>query len=174
MGNIISINIIRFIVVLLLQVLVLKPLSGGWMTNYFYLNILLYPLIIILLPMRTPQIAVLMIGFFLGLMVDMFYDSPGVHASATVATAFLRIWLLAKMEPRDGYQLNVGPSQERFGFSWFARYASIMMIFHLFVYFMVETFALEYIFWILVKTLYTFFWSIIAIFLFTQVWNTKD
>lgn len=174
MGNIISVNIIRFIVIFFLQVLVLKPLSMGWMSNYFYLNFMLYPLIIILLPMRTPQIAVLLIGFGLGLLVDMFYDTPGVHASATVATAFFRSWVLGRMEPRDGYQLNVAPSRQRFGTPWFAQYAAIMMLFHLLVYFAVETFALEYVLRILAKTAYTWLWSIIAVFSFTQVWNTKD
>lgn len=174
MGNIISINIIRFIVVFLLQVLVLKTLSVGWMSNYFYFNIMLYPLIIILLPMRTPQILILVIGFVLGFLVDMFYDTPGVHASATVATAFFRTWLLAQMEPRDGYPLNVAPSRQRFGLPWFAQYASIMMIFHLLIYFAIETFAFAYILRVLAKTAYTFVWSIIAVFLFTKAWNTKD
>ncbi len=174
MGNIISVNVVRFLVIFLLQVLVLKPLSMGWMSNYFYFNIMLYPLIIILLPMRTPQIAILIIGFGLGFLVDMFYDTPGVHASATVATAFFRTWVLARLEPRDGYQLNVAPSRQRFGWPWFAQYAVIMMVFHLFIYFIVETFAVEYVLRILAKTFYTFVWSIIAVFLFAQVWNTKD
>lgn len=174
MGNIISINVIRFLVIFFLQVLVLKPLSLGWMSNYFYLNILIYPLIIILLPMRTPQIAILLIGFLLGFMVDMFYDTLGVHATATVATAFFRTWVLSQMEPRDGYQLNVAPSRQRFGFPWFAQYAIIMMVFHLLIYFCVETFAVQHVLRILAKTVYTFVWSIIAVLLFTQVWNTKD
>lgn len=174
MGNIISINIIRFLVIFFLQVLVLKPLSMGWMSNYFYFNIMLYPLIIILLPMRTPQIAILLMGFGLGFLVDMFYDTPGVHASATVATAFFRTWVLGQLEPRDGYQLNVAPSRQRFGLPWFTQYAVIMMLFHLLIYFIVETFAIEHVLRILAKTAYTFVWSIIAVFLFTQVWNTKD
>lgn len=174
MGNIITTNVIRFLVIFFLQVLVLKPLSFGWMSNLFYFNIMLYPLIIILLPMRTPQIAILLIGFGLGFLVDMFYDSPGVHASATVATAFFRTWILGRMEPRDGYQLNVAPSRQRFGLPWFAQYAGAMMMFHLIIYFAVETFAIEYVLRIFAKTVYTFIWSIIAVLLFTQVWNTKD
>lgn len=174
MGNIISINVIRFIFIFLLQILMLKPLSYGWITNYFYLNILLYPLIIIMLPMRTPQIAILFMGFGLGILIDMFYDSPGVHTSATVATAFLRIWVLGKLEPREGYQLNIGPTRQRFGFPWFFQYASILMVFHLFIYFMVETFALFYLPRIFLKTLYTFFWSMLAVLLFTQIWKSKD
>ena len=130
--------------------------------------------IIILLPMRTPQLAVLFIGFGLGLLTDMFYDSPGVHASASVATAFLRPWVLGQLEPREGYQLNVGPTRQRFGFPWFSQYAAILLAFHLLVYFTVETFAVAYIPRILAKTVYTFIWSIIAVFLFTSIWNTKD
>lgn len=174
MGNIISVNIIRFFVIFILQVWVLKPISYGWISQYFYLNILLYPLIIILLPMRTPQIAILIMGFFLGFLIDMFYDTPGVHASATAATAFFRTWVLAQIEPRDGYQLNVAPSRQRFGFPWFAQYAAIMMAFHLIIYFCVDTFAIQYFLKIIAKTFYTFIWSIFAVFLFTQIWNTKD
>jgi hypothetical protein len=174
MGNIISVNIIRAVFLFFLQVLVLQAFSYGWINDYFYINIMLYPLIIILLPMRTPQLAVLFIGFGLGILTDMFYDSPGVHASASVATAFLRPWVLGQIEPREGYQLNVGPTRQRFGFPWFSQYAAILLAFHLLVYFAVETFALAYIPRILAKTFYTFIWSIIAVFLFVSIWNTKD
>lgn len=174
MGNIISINIIRAIIIFLLQVFVLKLLSYGWIAEYFYINILLYPLIIILLPMRTPQIAILLLGFALGFMVDMFYDSPGVHTSATVATAFFRTWVLGRLEPREGYQLNVSPSRHRFGWPWFTQYAGTVMAIHLLVYFSIETFTIELIPKIIGKTFYTFIWSMISVFLFAFIWNTKD
>ena len=168
MGNIISVNIIRAVIIFFLQVLVLHAFSYGWIASYFYLNIMLYPLIIILLPMRTPQLAVLFIAFGLGLMTDMFYSSPGVHASASVATAFFRPMVLGRIEPREGYQLNVGPTHQRFGFSWFSQYAAILLFLHLLVYFAVETFAVALIPKILLKTIYTFIWSIIAVFLFNR------
>lgn len=174
MGNIVTVNIIRFVVIFILQVWVFLPISYGWMGRYFYVNILLYPLIIILLPMRTPQIAILFIGFVLGLMVDMFYNTLGVHTSATVATAFFRTWLLGQIEPRDGYQLNVAPSRYRFGFPWFLRYAGIMMFIHLLIYFSVEIFTIQLVWKIIFQTLYTFIWSLLAVLLFTQIWNTKD
>lgn len=174
MGNVITNNIIRGIVILILQVFIFKRFSFGWVAPLFYVNIMIYPLIIVLLPIRTPQILSLGIGFVLGLTIDMFYDSPGVHASATVGLAFFRTWLLGQLEPREGYPLNVGPTRNRFGFPWFAQYAGLMLLFHFLFYFAVETFALAHTLKVIGKTFYTFLWSFPLLLLFARAWNTKD
>ncbi|NJK82907.1 MAG: hypothetical protein HC912_02935 [Saprospiraceae bacterium] len=82
-----------------------------------------------------------MLGFVLGIIVDYTYMSLGVHASATVFTAFVRQPVLRALEPKGGYNLNFSPTKARMGWAWFIRYVSIMMLVHLLFYFSMEIFT---------------------------------
>ena len=96
MGGTIARNLVRFVFILLLQVLVFRSL-----TIYYpvldNISIIIYPVIIMLLPMRTPGALILVIAFVLGILVDMFYNTPGVHASACVFTGFIRPFVLPRL-----------------------------------------------------------------------------
>ena len=80
-------NIIRAIIVLLIQILVLKRigLSSQWWWQHG--QIFLYPIIILLVPFRVTRHYVLILGFVIGLIIDMFYDTVGVHAFALTGNA---------------------------------------------------------------------------------------
>ena len=173
MSSITITNGFRFIGLLLLQALILKRISIGW-EGYLYINILLYPLFILLLPFKTPAPLVIFLGFILGLAVDLFYSSPGIHASALVFTSFLRGIVLDQMEPRGGYNLTFSPTKERMGFNWFMRYSSILMLLHLFFYFSVEVFTFVYIFSILLKTFFSFIFSMLFVIIVMFLFNPKD
>lgn len=166
-------NGFRFVVLLLLQVLILKRISVGW-EGYLYINVLLYPLFILLLPFRTPHILVIVLSFLLGLGVDIFYSTPGIHASAAVFTGFIRGIVLNQMEPRGGYNVNYSPTKERMGAGWFFRYAAILMLGHLFFYFSVEVFTYVYIVDILLKTFYSFLFSMLFIIIVMFIFNPQD
>lgn len=66
MNSSVGIHIFRFVGLLLLQGLILRRVSAGWM-GYVYFDVLLYPLFIILLPLRTPRALVMVSAFLLGL-----------------------------------------------------------------------------------------------------------
>lgn len=166
-------NIIRFIGILLVQGLVLKRVSMGW-EDFPYVHILLYPVFILLLPFRTPRPLVILLAFAMGMLVDLFYNTPGVHASASVFTAFIRPFILYRLEPRGGYTASHAPNRDKMGWNWFMRYASFLMAFHLFFYFSVESFTFVYIVTILLKTVFSFFASMLFILSFMQVFNPKE
>ena len=173
MSSAVFTSVIRFVALLLIQVLILKRLSFP-LTDSIHLNIFLYPLFIFLLPFRTPQTAILLLAFFMGLGVDYFYDSFGVHASALVFTAAIRPFILARLSPRDGYNLTHSPTMKRMGFSWFLTYISLLLGIHLLWYFSVEAFTFVYIGDILLKSVSSFVVSMTFIFMVTFLFNPMD
>ncbi len=171
-SNIIIKYSLGFIILVLIQALIFKPMTLGW-ENFNYISVIIYPMFIMLLPIKTPHPLIILIGFTLGLAVDMFYNSPGVHASASVFSAFIRPFILSALEPRGGYNVNHSPTKSNFGFSWFATYACIMLLAHLFFYFSMEAFTFVYIGQIIMRTVFSFFASIIFVLLFQFLLDSK-
>lgn len=168
MNSIISKTIFRFFLLLLLQVAVFKqfaPESGYWI----YFHSIIYPLFIILMPFRVSKINNILLGFILGITLDMFYSSPGVHASALVFTAFIRPTVLTFVKPQGEYDILHSPTISHYGFSWFAVYLAIMLFGHLLFYFSVEAFTFVYLGQILLKTfaslIISYFLSILLVFI---------
>ncbi len=163
----------RWILILTVQVLLLKRIDmmGGW---FYYMSILLYPILIIILPLRLSTITVMAIGFLTGLYIDMFYDSLGVHASACVFLGFTRGIVLAIISPREGYNVSYSPTIHQFGLLWFVRYTSILMGLFLFFYFSMEAFTFYYIFDIIGKTIISFIVSMIFIIIYMFIFNPKE
>lgn len=167
-------NIIRLAVMALIQVILLKRVYFGW-ENFNYFSFIIYPLAILLLPIKTPKIALILIGFLLGISVDLFYDSPGVHASATVFLAFCRPYILKMLEPRGGFPTQeTGPTRHRFGTNWFLTYCAIGLFLHFIIYFSMEVFTYVYFFEIILKTICSFVVSYICILLYVFLFNPKD
>jgi len=173
MNSAVGINVFRFVALLLLQGLILKRISEGWM-GYVYFNVLLYPLFVILLPLRTPRAVVLVVAFLLGIGVDLFYGTIGMHAGAMVFMAYLRSFVLNRIEPREGYNVNYSPTKSRMGLPWFLSYSSIMMGIHLLAYFSLDAFSPVYFGGIVVKSLYSFFFSMFFIIIVMFVFNPED
>ena len=165
-------NIVRFITIFLVQVLVLKrvDLSIG---TFNYIHIIIYPLIILLLPIRTSRAVILVLSFILGIMIDLFYNSPGIHASAMVFTGFLRGIVLSILEPYEGYNTDDSPTLDTLGIGWFLSYFSILLFAHCFWYFSVEAFSFIYFFDIALNTIFTFIPSILLILVLQLLFKPK-
>jgi rod shape-determining protein MreD len=148
MINLIPRYIGLFIFLLIVQVLVLNniQLSG-------YVNPYIYILFILVLPFETPAWLILILGFLLGLSVDAFAHTPGMHAAATTLMAFVRPGLLKVMAPRDGYENETTPSITHYGFAWFAKYVAILIAVHHIALFVIEAGRLEGILQTLTKAI---------------------
>lgn len=131
-------NIFRFIVLILLQVLIIQNinLSG-------YIILLPYILAIIILPFETHRLIVLFAAFLLGVSIDYFYNSSGLHAAACTILGFSRYYVLKYVAPREGYDVGVRPIIEDMGLEWFIRYAGTLIIIHHFFLFYLEIFRLS-------------------------------
>jgi len=158
-------NIIRFIIIALIQVLVLRRITPtGFL--FPYVSLFIYPILFILLPYKTPKILLLFSGLFLGLFLDSFYDTPGVHAAACVATAFIRPYLLEILNPRGGYTPNLNLVPANYGQQWFMRYAGILVAIHLLLYFCFLLFSPVYFVEIISRTLASFVFSMLFIYVY--------
>ena len=164
-------NIIRFVIIILLQVLVLKGinLNDG---NFQYFNIICYPILILLLPIDLAKPYQLLIAFGLGLVVDVFYDSLGVHTSAIVFMTYCRSFVLQLLEPRGGYSF-ITPGLGNTEFAWFGGYVSIMMTLFLGFYFSMEAFSAVFFWRIVLNTLFSFFLSVSLIIIYQLIFRTK-
>lgn len=148
MNSTILLNIIRFIVLVLLQVLVLNNI------NFLgYINPYLYVLFLILYPFNTPQSFFLISSFLLGITIDTFEDSGGINAAACLIVAYIRpVFLRFSFGVSYDYQtvkLTNTPYGARLG------YIILVVFTHHFILFTLEMFDFSHIFLILKKTLFS-------------------
>ena len=128
-------NIIRFILLVLFQVLVLSNIQF-----LGYINPYLYILIILALPVQMPRWLTLILAFGLGLIIDTFTNTMGMHAFATVLVAFLRngiIKLFTSIEEGN----NPTPSFYSFGVSAYVKYVVVLVLIHHSTLLMLEAFS---------------------------------
>ncbi|HNT51691.1 MAG TPA: Rod shape-determining protein MreD, partial [Cyclobacteriaceae bacterium] len=74
----------------------------------------------------------------LGFTVDIFYDSMGLHALATVMMAYLRNYWLSAITPQGGYENNATATIAANGLQWFLVYSLPLVFLHHLVLFFVE------------------------------------
>ncbi len=128
-------NILRFIILVFLQVLIVKNVELGP-----YIVPFIYVLFIVMLPFNIQKMFLLVIAFLSGLTIDFFYSTIGMHAAACVFIAYIRPGVLKLISPREGYDSNAQPSMQHMGPSWFLTYSIFMILAHHFVLFYIEVF----------------------------------
>lgn len=163
----------RFILLLIIQVLVFKRVNFDYGLLSFT-NIIVYPLWIMLLPFKTPKPLLLVAGFVMGMSVDFFYDSPGVHAAALVFSAYIRDFVLRIIEPDIGYDPEQPFNIRRLGIIWYISYAALFLLLHLFVYFSIQVFSFVYFYEIMLSTVTSLLFSLFIVFIFVLIFNPKS
>ena len=134
--RIIIINIIRFILLLLMQVFIFNKINLGG-----YLNPMVYPLFIILLPFEISGFNLLLVAFFMGIGIDLFVGSIGLHAGATVFMAFFRTIGLRIISSNREYESGISPGINDLGYLWFIKYTSLLVFAHHLYFFIMEAFT---------------------------------
>lgn len=165
-------SIVRFVLLWAIQVFFLKQLFWGW-GDEIYLQVHLYPLFIALLPLRTPRSLTIFSAFILGLLIDWWYESPGMHAGALVFTAFMRAIVLRILTPREGYSIKSHPTKLSLGATWFFQYAGALLALHLFFYYSVEAFTFVYFKTIILKLFFSWVASMLVLLLIVYVFNPE-
>jgi rod shape-determining protein MreD len=154
MNSALLFNIARFILLLAAQVVLFNKI------NFLgYINPFPYILFIILYPVNSNKTGLLVASFILGLIVDMFCNSGGVHATACLVLAFVRPYVF-KFSFGLSYEyqtvkLNDVLTPQRFSFILLA------VVIHHFILFLLEIFQVSFILEILLKTLLSSIFTII-------------
>jgi len=156
--SILSKNLIRFVILILLQLVLLNNIH----VSQIGVTPLLYVLFIILLPFDTPKVLMLVLSFFMGLVIDIPSDTGGVHAFASVFIAFVRPGIINMIAPRTGYETSSSPRLSSMGVRWFLKYSGLLIIIHHIILFFIEAFSFEDVGIVFLKILLT---SVFTLFL---------
>lgn len=164
MAKIIIFNLIRFVLLVFLQVALLK--------NIGYYNIATpfpYILFILLLPLGISNLTLYVLALLTGLTIDAFYDTIGVHAAACIALAYFRIFFLnitLEVDQRDSF---LTPSWGNMKFKWFSTYILLATLVQHIVLFFIEVFSFQNILQTLFSALFSTLLTILVIFIISLV-----
>lgn len=161
MNSIVASNALRFVGILLFQVLVLNHIE-----LHGFISPFIYPLALLMLPLDTPRWLLMIIGFFTGLFVDIFASTPGLHASACVFLGYIRPIITNLNRPPGDYETSHQPNIESLGVNWFLIYAAIAVSFHHIFYFFVEVYSLAYFFSTMARIIGSVIFSVMLMMLY--------
>ncbi len=160
------INLFRFVMLVLVQVLVFNRL------NFFgFINPMVYILFIYWYPIKENRTIFIGISFLLGFLIDIFSDTLAINAAATITIAYLRPTIMRFVfgvnYEFQSFKLNNTTKAQQFTFL-----ALLIMIHHM-VYFTMEIFSFANILMILQKTLAIGAASLVLCLLFGSLFSTK-
>ncbi len=159
-------SIIRFVILVLLQGLVLNHVNFlGYINPYPYI------LFIALFPINNNRTLFIFLSFLLGLSVDFFTDSGGIHAAACVTIAYIRPPILKFSFGTIYDNQTIKFNQIEVG-SRLVYFSVIVTIHHL-VLFSLEVFNISDIILILKKTLFSSIFTILLCTLLSILFSPK-
>jgi hypothetical protein len=157
-----------FFIYLMVQVMLLKNLVLFDVSFCF-----LYIAFILLLPVETNTLVLMAVGFLLGFLIDIFYDSLGLHASVMVLIGYLRNYWLATITPQGGYDAGTGPTLAANGIQWFIVYSMPLVFVHLLVLFFTEAWGFGIFWYTMQKVISSLFFTMIVIILLQYLFSEK-
>jgi hypothetical protein len=160
MGRIIINNIIRFVILIVLQVALFKNMGYYNLATPFP-----YILFLFLLPIGIPNLLLYSIAFLTGLIVDSFYDTIGIHAAACVAFVWFRIFFHKITLEADVMNSFETPTWSEMGFKWYSTYILFGTLAHHLVLYLVEVFSFQNILYTLASVGLSSVFTIVVIFI---------
>lgn len=155
MNSALILNIIRFILLLAAQVVIFNNID-----LFGYINPYPYILFILLYPVNSNRAGLLVASFLLGLTVDFFANSGGIHATACLLLAYIRPtffkFAFGLSYEYQTIKINDRLSPERFTF------ILISILTHHLVLFLLEFFKFVFIFEALLRTIITTVFTLLA------------
>ncbi len=161
------VNIGRFLLLIVVQILLFNHINFmGYVNPYPYI------LFILVFPFTGNKSLLIFLGFLLGLCVDIFSDSGGVHAASCTFLAFIRP-LFLKFSFGVSYEFNtIKLSKADFG----ARitYVSVAVVLHHLMLFSLEIFNISHILLVLKSTLFSSIFTIVLLLCITLLFSRKN
>lgn len=154
MNSTLLVNIFRFILLLAVQIIIFNNMNFlGYISPFPYI------LFIILYPVNGNKSGLVVASFLLGLIMDMFSNSGGAHATACLVLAYFRPsifkFAFGLSYEYQTIKLNDVLTPERFSF------ILLSVVIHHFTLFLLEAFQFSIIFDILIRTLLSTIFTII-------------
>ncbi|MBW6459268.1 MAG: hypothetical protein K0B08_01735 [Bacteroidales bacterium] len=128
-------NTIRFMLLVVAQVFIFNKIQPTG-----YINPQVYVLFILMLPFRFPGFWLLFLSFLTGLTIDIFMQTPGLHAAASVFLAFFRPGVIRLVGKKEDLEPNDYPNVRDSGSLWFFSYTIILVALHHLFLFYLEVF----------------------------------
>jgi cell shape-determining protein MreD len=128
-------NTVRFVLFLLIQIIILNevPPIHRFITPYVYFAFLLW------LPLGTSRLNTTILGFILGYSLDLFSNTPGLHAAACTLVGYVRPTILNLLLAQETSEdLGKEPSIGTMGWGPYAIYAFTLTFIHHFYLVLLE------------------------------------
>jgi hypothetical protein len=126
---------------------------------------------IALFPVKNNRIIIIFLSFLLGLTIDLFSDTGGIHAAACVFIAYIRPIILkfsfGVIYEHQAIKFNTVEFGEKL------TYLTILTLLHHFVFFFLEIFNVSKIILILQRTIFSSIFTILLIVLVTIIFSKK-
>ncbi len=161
-------QIFRFILFVLAQTLVFNQLEIAW-----NIQIMVYPLFLMLLPFDTSITVLLVVAFAMGISIDSISNTYGLHTSSLLLVAYLRPIIFGVFSPREGYDSIKESSIFEMGQRWFVSVFGILLLIQHFWFFTLEMFKMDEFLFILQKTVVSVPVSFILCILLQVIFVTK-
>ena len=120
-------NTIRFILFILVQVYLLHtiPPLHRFITPYLYFLFILW------LPYRISRFSLMVVAFLLGITLDYFLKTPGLHAAPCVLIAYIRPFLINMLIPQEGVEQSYSaPSIVSMGWAPYSTFVLLLTLLH--------------------------------------------
>lgn len=165
-SNYYYINIIRFVLLVLVQVLVFNQL------NFFgFINPMVYILFLYWYPVKENRAVFIAVSFVLGLSIDFFSDTMALHAASTVTIAYLRPAIM-----RFCFGVNYEFQSFKLSNSTRAQqitFLALLVITHHLIFFSLEIFNLANLLLTLKKVLFTGGATLVLCLLFSSLFSVS-
>ena len=154
-----------FLFLLCLQVFILNNI------NFLgYINPYLYIAFIFLYPLEENKFPLLFLSFILGISIDFFSDSGGIHTFSTILIAYTRLFFVRVYFRKipSGYPFFKLKSES---IGKVFNYVVTLTLIHHFIYFSFTSFSFQNLSIVLLNTLYSGTFTLILFFLGTYIFK---
>ena len=167
MNNPLIKNTVRFVILILVQVLVFNNMNlGGYLHPYIYV------LFILLLPVNINRSLLLILAFFTGLTIDYFAGTLGINAAASVLVAYLRPGTIRLFFGNQEFTSGESIGLTSVGIFGFFKYSIVLIFMHQLLLFYLEVLSFNHFFFtlnkVLLSTLLSTFIILITMLIFSK------
>ena len=137
----------QWLVAMVLQVLLINQLQLGGVCHPF-----IYILPLLMMPITLPRWADMVVGMAVGLLMDVFCNSLGVHAAACIMLMYVRRYLIP-LWVNDTERLTDAICMRTIGIAPFIKYVSLLVVAHHLMVFFLTAWTMQLWWYTLLTTL---------------------